>query len=707
MCPSVSRACPCPRAGLLFAVLVLTMIASPTPAAHAGTLRDPISPSQQTALQFGDRSHWLQPWRGYLETVPAERLRRAIGINFNVEPSEAESTARLLARSGFKRARVELDWGALDYGDPGRFRNEDSVRIRLRALRDNGIRPLILLNSNDGIPCPTRFFDVDLALPAPAGSRTLQLTPDSARDVIAGRTGLNGPDGKAAAILFKDVGPAGTVTLAKPLTQALSQGAHAAATLRYEPFGPPRLASGAVNPAFESTMRGWLDYVDTAVSETRRDMGSYAFDVEVWNELSFGSDFLYADRYYDPARERGQGEVENAILDRTVARLRDRVPREVGITDGFASQTPFASGATTPPALTALSKHPYHGLLHFPADATMNSDSPLDALGRPSFTETPLPGTSPLRRDEFVPRYDAFFPEYYLSAIQTESLVRDISPLTSDIYGTPHGRRAHPPGARAPGIWITETNLDPAGVDPSLPAGAASRPLAGMTEADVEHLHAKAALRTLTAFTNKGVDATYLYAAKASPNLQLISGRFYDRLAQGGYPGDDAGGETMTAVRRLTEALGRGKSTPVHPLRLVEISDSHDHRQFAGDGTAAHPPLYDRDVLAFFPFQVTRRRYVVPVYVMTRDMATVYRPGASDGDPARFDLPDETFRLTIGGLPRGRLHFKTTDPITGKSTPVTVVARHKSQVTVKAAVTDYPRLMEITAGRGKGGKARR
>src|SRR3954464_2932606 len=212
MAPSVPPARSRVRSGLVLLAFMLLCLIQPAGPAHAGTLKDPIASWQQTSLQFGDRSHWLQPWRGYLETVPATRLRRAIGINFNVEADQAEATAKLLARSGFKRARVELDWGAIDYSDGGRFRNEDSVRIRLEALRRNGIRPLILLNSNDGIPCPTRFFDLRLAVPAPAGARTLQLTPDSIGDVVPGRTGLNVLGGKAAGILFKDVTPAGTVT---------------------------------------------------------------------------------------------------------------------------------------------------------------------------------------------------------------------------------------------------------------------------------------------------------------------------------------------------------------------------------------------------------------------------------------------------------------------------------------------------------------
>ena len=33
----------------------------------------------------------------------------------------------------------------------------------------------------------------------------------------------------------------------------------------------------------------------------------------------------------------------------------------------------------------------------------------------------------------------------------------------------------------------------------------------------------------------------------------------------------------------------------------------------------------------------------MPVYVMTRDLLTLYEPNAASTDIRRFDLPDETF----------------------------------------------------------------
>jgi hypothetical protein len=49
------------------------------------------------------------------------------------------------------------------------------------------------------------------------------------------------------------------------------------------------------------------------------------------------------------------------------------------------------------------------------------------------------------------------------------------------------------------------------------------------------------------------------------------------------------------------------------PLSLTEISETHGHRQFDGDGSVVHPPLYNRDVVAFLPFQASAGRLAVPL----------------------------------------------------------------------------------------------
>ena len=656
---------------------------------RGGTLTRPIDPRQQTAVGFGQRSHWLQPWRAYLDTPPATRLRDAIGINFDVEPAEADATARLLSRSGFARARIEISWDRV--GDRGRS------RTTLRALRRHGIRPLILLNANHNAPGATRRLTVRLAAPAPQGAREVRLTPRTARRVRPGRTGIDDPSGKAADVIFTSIRPNGRAVLSKPLPRALPAGPQRAATLSYEPFGPPRLSNGRPNPRFEATLRGWLDYARTTVRQARAALGGDDFDVEIWNELSFGSDFLFQERYYSPPRERGRGDVTSEILVRTVRALR-RESAAIGIGDGFASQTPFASGATSPRGLTAIDKHPYFSIRRFPANAVFGTIAPLDAQGQPAGQEKRAADGSATFRDRFVPTYDAFFPEYFLTAIQTETLIRDLSPFTTDVHGTPHGRRTRPPGGRPPQVWITEANLDPTGADPSDPSRPGSGPIDRLTDADVRHLHAKAALRYYTAFVNKGVSAVDLFAVKGTGRLSLVDPGFFGELgrSRGRYPGDRAGGETTRAVARLARALRPARPLrSTRPLSLLAVSEDHGNVQFAGDPSAPvpFPPLYDRDVLAFFPFQLAPGRWVAAVYVMTRNMAKPYRGGSG---PDRYDLPAEKFRIAVGGLDGSRLRVAATDPLSDSRTAADVIARAPGQATIELEATDSPRLLSLS-----------
>lgn len=641
-------------------------------------LAAPIEPEQQTKLAFPQRSHWLQPWRAYLDTQPASRVRAALGINFDVPPELADATARLLARSGFKRARIEIGWSEISLENPARLKNPEAVRTTIGALKRHGIRPLVLLNANHGAPGPTQLFDVVLTKPATAGARKVSLDRGSAAGVRAGRTGLNQGD-KAAGILFTRVGRDGTAELSKPLPGALPAGPQKAATLGYAPFQRPKTAGGSPNRAFEATMRGWLDYVGAVTRETKSALGSDAFDVEVWNELSFGAEFLDAGTYYERPPP-GQGDQKREILNRTVSWLRDPAHgvAKVRIGDGFASQTPFAAGSTSPPGLTAIDKHPYPKLRQFPdEDQPTANQEPLDARGESAGVQD----ATGRWRDRFTPRYRAFFPEYYLTAIQAETLVRDLSPITSSIGEVTHGRDTAPEGSASPSMWITELNLDLSGGDPSNPT--APRPGTGPGGGEGAEIQAKGVLRAMSAYVSKGVSAIDFYAAR-DPKFALIPGSFYEAVAgRGGkYPGAGQAGATLNALRRYLHGFeGPAAIEDRRELRLEAVGDDHGHRQFDGDGSAAHPPLHNREVLAFFPFQVTDRRFVAPVYVMTRDL----------GKP----LSPERYRLQIKGVGAVRARVSATDPLTGRSSPARIISRSDDRLVVEVEVTDSPRLLLI------------
>jgi hypothetical protein len=672
--------------------LVLTLLLSGAGGAHAraepgepATITDYVDPDQ--AIRFGTRSHWAQPWRSYLDTVPGDTVLDSVGINFNVPPRWADATARLLAESGFKRARVEVGWGTLDYDDPTRMVAFDRKNLvtRIEALRDHGLRPLIVLNANHGRPCPVKLDSVDLVEPASAGDRHIFVDPLDRDRIELRRTGITS-EGRAANHLFTEVRADGRVTLSQPLTEDLPAGPLEITTLRYEPFPPSFLPEGTANPAFEPTFEGWINYVDVITHEVELILGSDDFDVEIWNERSFGSGFLNRNSYYEPDVEWRAFASEKSILWRTVAWLRDPLNgvAGVGIGDGFANQTPWPAGSTSPPGLTAIDKHPYAGWMSFPTEAAVNGNRPLNALGQ----EDGWKDSSGQWHESFTPNYEAFFPEYFLTAIQTETLVRDLSPATTFFGDAAHGRATHPPGGSPPEMWVTEVNLGP---------GSGPTPRAAMTAADIRHIATKNILRYLSAFTNKGVSAIHFYAANAG-DLSLIDRPFFDALHEDfrSYPGTAMGGETMDAVRRFTEVMADDQPfTASRELTLRALTDFTGNTQFEGNGTPQYPSLYNRDVFGFFPVQTSDKRFVIPFYVMTRNVATDY--GISSG-PERFDLPPELYRLRIGGVRGETAVVSSIDPASGATNPVTIVARSSDELLIETSATDAPRLLVIEEG---------
>lgn len=654
----------------------------PAAAADAGALTgwnvlaNPIDPMQQIAVPWGMRSDWLQPWRGYLDTRPASKLRNALGIQFNVPASAAGPTAQFLGQVGFKRARVEIAWGAMSYADPGRLSDPAQWDTTLGSLKAAGIRPLILLNANHGAPGPRKTFDAHVTQPVSAGSRTMVVDAATAQQIVPGRSGFGLPDGPAAEWIATAVSPSGVVTLSKPIPFAVPAGTYAAATLRYQPFAPPRTSAGAPNPPFEDTLAGWLLYVKAVTAEASKVLGSEGFDVEIWNELSFGSNFLSVANYYDPVPSelQGTGSVNDELLARTTAWLRnpDNGVPNIGIGDGFANQDPLVAGSTVPSGITAVDRHPYYGgIREMPGYAGSTPKvRNVNALGQPEGTQDAAGNWS----RPFLPTYRAFFPEYFLSAISQDFMGRDLSPITTQIGDIAHGRLTMPAGAStAPQVWITETGFRP-------------NEAGGLTGAQARHLQAKAALRTLSAFVNKGATLMNFYAV-GDGDWGMVD------------PSTPTGGETMVALQRFMQAFA-GPATIATPrsLGLLAVADRTNATQFAGDGTAAHPPLYNRDVVAFLPFQTDANRFVVPTYVMTRNLSKVYNPAAPSSDVTRYDLPPETYRLQIGGIDAARLTVSATDPQTGATVPATVVERSGDRAVVELALTDSPRLLVLQDG---------
>ncbi len=623
-----------------------------------------------TSLPFGSQSHWLQPWRAYLETVPVKTFLDGTGINFNLHGSQnPELIAKMLSKYGIRRARIEIGWGDLESDDEGKLKSykEAGFRDQLLALKKYGIRPLILLNAHHGAPGPLQSFERTLTLDAPAGSTKIQLSDVS--NLKVGYTGLsNVTDYWAAEILITEISANNIVTLSKPLPNDIPARTNVSmATLKYRPFTPPETKD------YQETMAGWQNYVGTVskfVSEVLETTQSSdkGFDMEVWNELTFGSNFLYINKYYDqPLYEYNQDDIWRNLVAKT-AEYVDAHPQAfegVLFSNGFANTIPWPASSEQPERINAISKHPYASRKHYPRDEYHTT--PVNAV----FQSEEKGAFSP-------PNYSAFFPEYYGTALQTETLVRDMGPLPSEIYGTQHGPKARVRnGVVIPtSVWITEVNINPGEDDSSI---TVERALA---------VKAKTTARYFCFFLNKGANQLFLYdTTGGDKGYGIVRQKFLDYASQPTvYPADDDA-YTSPALRTLGHIVAKmsDKADPylatTRQLEVVSISDNHDHFQFAGDGTQSHPNLYNRDVFAFLPFQANAQRFVIPYYVMTRDVMQ--------------DLVPEQYTIQIQGLQGEGALVTAYDPINDKIIPVTIMGCDQNSLSLQLTATDYPYLLTI------------
>jgi hypothetical protein len=158
------------------------------------------------------------------------------------------------------------------------------------------------------------------------------------------------------------------------------------------------------------------------------------------------------------------------------------------------------------------------------------------------------------------------------------------------------------------------------------------------------------------------------------------------------YPSDDAPwtSPALLAVRRIADRMRDGLDVNLQktrPLELVSIEDSHGAKQFEGDprDPRDHPPLFDRDVLAVLPFQVNAKKFVIPYYVVTRDI--------------RRDLPPEKFTVAIKGLVGKGAKLSAYDPVLDQRQAVRVLSDEEGTLKIELTAVDYPVLLEMEEAR--------
>jgi hypothetical protein len=622
-------------------------------------------------VPFGTHSHWLQPWRAYLETVPAKVFLDGVGINMGLERNRADPNlvAQMLSKHGIRNGRLEIVWGAADYHTEKI--SDTWLRQQLQAAKKWGIRPVILLTAHQGYPTPALYFPRTVTKQATAGSQTVEL--DDTSNLIVGRSGIsNLTDNWQAEALVTAINGK-QVTLSKRLPKAINAGSQIQmATLKYLPFSAPGTTD------YQQTIQGWQKFVGEVARFASDALGTTnsadkGFDLEIWNEATiFGSQFLSIDNYYDRPPVKYD---KNSIWTNLITATADYVKvhpaqfKGVKISNGFANTSEKIAASTLPKSIDAISKHPYASRLTYPAQTW--GDTRIDALGQ---------------KTSFIPSYSVLFPEFYGTALSGNNLVRDFGPFTEKINGAKHGRYARVIDRKVvpTEVWITEVGIAPTkdGFNQPSAANPAIDRQTGLS------LKAKTTARYYTFYLNKGVTKVQLFSASVGDDwLGIVQDNFLEYAKTNNvYPQDDRDyvSPALKITGRIVGQMKRNLDpnlTKTRQIRLDSIRDPHDRFQFVGDGTAAHPNLYDRDVFAFLPYQVNSQRFVIPYYVMTRDVTK--------------NLPPEQFAIQISKLKAQGATVSVYDPMHDRTLPVSIDRRGRDFLSLTLPATDYPYLLII------------
>ena len=563
-----------------------------------------------------------------------------------------------LAAAGVRTARIEIPWGEVDYETEGRLEHDDNIRAMLAGCRRAGLRPLILLNAHHGRPTPLRFGRTRLIAGAETGAKDIQVV--STAGIMAGRTGPYGLSGDRCPEMFFSHVDGHILRLSRPLPTTLAAGAEIKfATLRYQPFSTPG------TPRNDATVAGWLRYVDLIAGVVAASLGTCnmpdrGFDLEIWNELTFGSDFLDLANYDDSFSrdgDKGDDAILNEIVERTAAHVAGDPDRYLGVAlaNGFSSTIPWPASSQQPERVSAMTKHPYPDPKVYPADEPRGGQA-LGADGRPT---------------EFVPNYLAYFPEYYGTAIQTETILRDSLPGPNPIYQTLHGRYARRPGGTTlkTDIWITEIGVDAA--DVAVPNGRTA-----------DEIRALFILRATLFLFGVGCTRVYPFHAYGWPENFTLLAMKRDRV--------DGPGALCATSRALAALQGddtAAMGTPL-PVTFGILDDSPSAVLFEGNGTAAAPSLRAIDTLTLLPFQSGKRKLAVVYYLMTRDVRRAMKP--------------ERAHLRIDGLKWRNIRARSYDPVADRGLQVELSRGPAGDFDVTLALTDSPLLLLLEdAGGGR------
>jgi hypothetical protein len=688
-------------------------------------------------LPFGLSSYYVSPWRAYMDTWPSSKFQEVLGLNFNVTNQQAlAATIQAVAEVGIRSLRCEVSWSGFQYEDPTKLTSYQKTywQTVFQACKANGIRPLILLNGNSGAPCPYKNMSTTLTSSASQGETQIFIAPNLTFPV--GYTGLN--NYPACYPIITAYNPTtGLCTLSAPLPTPLSAGSITLTTLKYQAFSGFIFADGTPNPAGQETLNGWANYVVSACQFAYSILGTSTdagFDLEVWNELTFGSEFLYDSNYHNPARQyilpiQYSNHGLTWAIDATKVLMAVAVdavngqypgtstvfPKVNVIWGAYSNTTPWARGTDMWPGQAGYSRHYYTGInpgsYYSPQTGTLNAGSLTQATAPPQilgglvnalYQNDSSPG--------FVPTHIVNMPEQWYFGYFGECITRDMQPYPSGFnnyeintpYYHDHHRFSHSGNGQIAQIWMTETNFDRSRWSQSLMNDLG---LAADDPSLISLMHAvaaKATLRQYLFFAHKGIKKINLFTIEASDlNLGILPSAFFTTLAANNYQLNDTVraqiGPQLAAIKRLGPLLKQQQT--IDSPRKISVSNLVEYSPtlvFAGDGTARHPDLYHRDDFACLPFQLSSSSFAIGYYVVTRNLVQQWQPNYSPTDPRCYNMPEQTFDLTLQNIRGTQARVKVYDPIQNKTTIPTIVASTASSITLRVLATDYPRLILLS-----------
>ena len=294
-----------------------------------------------------------------------------------------------------------------------------------------------------------------------------------------------------------------TLILSRPILTAPADGRVTIDYLKYLPLFP----FGSVE--FNNTMMGWMRYVKTATKAVK-DAGVNDFSVEIWNELTFGSEISSISIILPPTappfpRLTGAGDSLHPggssweLANQTTQYLKRKYGNHVHVIWGFSNTTFYHTPPyEQPPNTDGESFHPYATNL-----STLAASIPATEY---------MATVSHLVEGTYVPNVNIALPEsIYALNYRLESLIPTV--LTPDAR---ESKRPH--GTSNFLYYITETGVNPAG------DGVKN------DDAEAQLIKAKSALREYSFWLNKGISQFDLYAAfDNAPDdggFGLLSSRF-------------------------------------------------------------------------------------------------------------------------------------------------------------------------------------